>query len=168
MAEPLGHLRRLDPHLELLHCRDRAHDITHRMEDARDRKRHRRRLEQQLAAREIDDVVSHRAQSQRRGADQSQLFALHIVDSAALQRLSEKENRCQRRAHVVGDIGEQVQAIATAKLRRKGMDVAVRDRVPHALNGQQQHRQLGLVDRVIAPTPHDLIAHELEQPAAEL
>src|SRR2546430_15237149 len=96
------------------------------------------------------------------------LFRSHIAYVAALQRLSEKENRGERRAHVVGDIREQVQAITTPKLRRKGMDVAVRDRVPDALDGQQQHRQLGLVDRVIPPTPHDLIAHELEQPAAEL
>ena len=113
----------------------------HRFQDRRDGERRQLRLQQQIAALEIDDVFPHRAQSERGGADESELTPLQVGDRtalAALDPLGQAEDRGERRVHVVGNFHEELQAFAPEVRRQRRGTVGAP--FTNSLDGEQQDR----------------------------
>ena len=138
MAPALVVFRREQAHGQMLFLGNRPHDVAYRLDHRRHRKDGWLLLDELITAlREFDDVARHRRESQRRGVDETELAALHVVHGttlAALQRLGEDEDRRQRRAQVVRDIHEQREPVRTREMLRERLRPTRFDRDAQALH----------------------------------
>ena len=148
----------------------RTHDVQRLLHDVGDRERNWRMVHQaQAAACQFHHVVGEPREAQRRAVDQAELARHEWRHGAALpvaQPLREKEDRAQRRTHVVRDLGQQRRRLHARELGEEALRRVEFQRRFHPFEAQQDAHQLRAVHlgAALLQLVHEATAHRAAEP----
>src|SRR5690606_4514677 len=139
-------VRHLQHYGEPLLFGHRLHYVAHRLDDIG----HRERdwfggREPVAAARELDHVARHRAETEGGAVDQTELPLLHVVHGPALslsESLREEEDRRERGSQVVTDFHEELETAGAGEAAGEAMCLVAIERRLHPLERLEESEQL--------------------------